>query len=117
MVRMWHQYLLAEIHGMYFHISISYTFAFDCYITDKHYKNLLTYHSYSLTEEVVLLYVKPLLMVSKQLVENAQIMEFCQLLNFTSLLSAETQTVNMEKPPKKDTMKRSEKLLIFLATE
>ena len=69
-------------------------------------KNLLTYHSYYLIEGVVLLYVKPLLMVSKQLVENAQIMEFCQLLNFTSLLFAKTRTVNMEKPPKKDTMKR-----------
>ena len=31
MVRMWHQYLLVEIHGMYFDIPISYTFAFDCY--------------------------------------------------------------------------------------
>ena len=32
MVRMWHQYLLVEIHGMYFNISISYTFTFDFYI-------------------------------------------------------------------------------------
>ena len=35
MARMLHQYLLVEIHGMYFDVSISYTFAFDCYINDN----------------------------------------------------------------------------------